>query len=98
VTTTRYRRRPDALWRRSLDAVVVLAAGNAEPVTLAATGPEVWELLAEWRTLDDLAAVLARTHGANPTTVAADVMPLLDELIALGAVDERADDPSRASK
>jgi hypothetical protein len=87
VTTIRYRRRPDALWRRSLDAVVVLPPGTGEPVTLGVTGPEVWELLAEWRTLDDLAALLAELHEADPVAVAADVMPLLDELIALGAVD-----------
>jgi hypothetical protein len=92
MTTTRYRRRPDALWRRSLAAVVVLPRGSDEPITLGATGPEVWELLAEWRTLDDFAAVLAELHAADPATVAADVTRLLDTLIALGAVDARVDE------
>jgi len=86
VTVTRYRRRPDVLWRRSLDAVVMLPAGRDEPITIAGSGPEIWELLAEWRTLDDLVAVLVELHAAEPATVGADVAPLLDYLVTAGAV------------
>ena len=83
----RWRRRPDVLWRRSLDAVVFLPNGVTEPQTLAGTGPEVWDLLAEPRTLDALASVLATAHAAEPATVRADVAPILEQLVELGAVE-----------
>ena len=87
---TRYRRRPDVLWRGSLDAVVLLPAGQNEPTTLGGSGPELWELLAEWRTFDDLVAVLAGLHRAEQALVAGDVAPVLEELIGVGAVDGAA--------
>jgi len=92
VTTERYRRRPDALWRRSLDAVVVLPPGEgAEPVTIGGTGPELWDALADWRTLADLAEALALRHRADADVVAADVAPILERLVACGAVERAAD-------
>jgi hypothetical protein len=91
VTEARLRRRPDALWRRSLDAVVVLPAGADEPVTLGGTGPAVWELLAEWRTVESMVEVLAEAFGAAPQVVEADLRPLLDELVTCGAVQLAAD-------
>ena len=33
-----FRRRPDVLWRRSLDAVVLLPIDAEDPVTIAGTG------------------------------------------------------------
>jgi hypothetical protein len=35
----------DVPWRRSLNAVLCLPLDAPEPVTLAGTGPEVWDLL-----------------------------------------------------
>jgi len=83
----RWRRRPDALWRRSLDAVLVLPAGADEPVTLAGTGPALWELLADPCTVPQLAAVLSEGYDAEPATVEADVRPVVDELVRLGALE-----------
>ena len=91
----RFRRRPDVLWRRSLDAVVLLPAVAEEPVTLLGTGPELWELLAEPRTLEDLAEVLAGLHGVDPAVVRADVAPVLADLVALVTVEEVADSGGR---
>jgi len=87
---TRYRRRPDVLWRGSLDAVVLLPAGQTEPITLGGSGPELWELLAEWRAFDDLVAVLAGLHAADAAIVARDVAPVLEQLVGAGAVDGAA--------
>jgi hypothetical protein len=87
MTTTAYRRRPSVLWRRSLDAVLCLPPNAAEPVTLAGTGPEVWELLQRPHTLPELASELAARHGIDAESVATDVRPALEELAVLGLVE-----------
>ena len=79
---------PGLLWRRSLDAVLVLAPGTTEPLTLAGTGPEVWDLLESPVALPDLTADLAARHDADPSVVAVDVGALLDRLLALGVVEQ----------
>jgi hypothetical protein len=85
------RRRPDVLWRRSLEAVVLLPVDAGDVLTLGGTGPAVWDLLAEWRTFDDLVAVLAAAYGASPAQVAADLEPLIAELEALRALERAAE-------
>jgi hypothetical protein len=85
--TTRWCRRPDVLVRRSLDAVVVLAVEGDELVTLAGTGPEVWDLLAEPRSLRELTEILAARHGAPADVVAADLPPVLRRLTDGGMVE-----------
>jgi hypothetical protein len=85
--TTRWCRRPDVLARRSLDALVVLAVEGDELVTIAGTGPQVWDLLAEPRSLAELAEILATRHAVADDVVAADVPPLLRGLTAAGVVE-----------
>ena len=79
------------LWRRSLDAVVILPTGADDVVTLGGTSPAVWELLAEWRTVDDLVSVLGAAFLASPEQVRTDLVPVIAELEALGAVETAAD-------
>jgi hypothetical protein len=86
MTPPAFRRRSDVPWRRSLDAVLFLPPGATEPVTLAGTGPEVWDLLEDPHSLHALAAELAARHGTDPEVVAGDVSPVLEELAALGVV------------
>jgi hypothetical protein len=76
------------LWRRSLDAVVLLPPGLDEPVTLAGSGPALWELLVEPGTVGQLATVLAREHDADPATIEADIVPVIERLAAIGAVEQ----------
>jgi hypothetical protein len=78
---------PAVLWRRSADAVLFLPPGAPAPLTLAGSGPEIWELLLEPRTLDALVTLLAAAHGADPDQVRADVEPVLDQLLASGAIE-----------
>jgi hypothetical protein len=87
VKTATYRRCPDVLWRRSLDAVLCLPPGAGEPVTLAGTGPEVWDLLERPQTLTEIATELADRHEAHAEIVAQDVLPVLEHLTALGVVE-----------
>jgi len=86
MTTPSYRRSPDVPWRRSLDAVLCLPPGASEPVTLAATGPEVWGLLERPCSLDEMASELARWHGIDAQAVARDVTPILERLTELRLV------------
>ena len=86
--STRWRRRADAQWRRSLDAVVLLPADADEPVTLPGTGALVWDLLEVPATLDELVETLAEVFGADPAVVARDVEALLvrlDDMVAIEA-------------
>src|SRR5262249_29421196 len=83
MTATSYRRHPDVLWRRSLEAVLGLPPGSSEPVTLAGTGPEVWDLLERPCSIDELASELAQRHGTDAETVARDVLPVVERLAEL---------------
>lgn len=87
TNTGRLRRRPDVLWRRSPDAVLLLPPGASEPVTLTGTGLDLWDLLAVPTSSADLARVLAARYGADPADVEADVVPVLDELAGCGALE-----------
>jgi hypothetical protein len=81
-------RSPATLRRDGPFGVVLLAPRDAEPRALAGSAVVVWEALAEPVSRGDLVADLAAAFGADPATVAADVAPLLDALLASGAVVE----------
>jgi hypothetical protein len=81
-----WRRRDDVLWRRSLDAVILLPVGVDDPLTLPGTGASVWDLLEEPTTLAELVATLAEAYDTDPAVVEHDVLELLSELEELGAV------------
>lgn len=86
VQEARWRRREDVLWRRSLDAVVVLPAGTDEPVAIAGTGAAVWDLLEEPGTLDEIVEALLERYEADAAVVSHDVVELLERLAEMGAV------------
>jgi hypothetical protein len=81
-----WRRRDDVLWRRSLDAVILLPVGADDPRTLPGTGAIVWDLLEEPTSLAELVATLAEAFEEDPAVVEHDVSALLAELEDLGAV------------
>jgi hypothetical protein len=85
------RRRPDVLWRRSLDAVLVLPSAADDVVTLAGTGVDVWALLETWTTVEQLTEALAAAFAADPAVVRADIATLLDSLDDLGVLESAAD-------
>jgi len=74
------------VWRATLTAVVVLAVDGPEPLVLAGTGNDVWTLLAEPRTLDELVAVMVERYSGDATVIAADVSALLARLSDAGVV------------
>ncbi len=75
------------MWRRSLDAVLVLPPAIDEPLTLAGTGAALWDLLAVPTSTDGLVEALAARYGSDRRTVEADILPVLSELEAIGAVE-----------
>ena len=82
-----WRRSPAVLWRRSLDAALVLSPALDDPLTMAGTGADLWDILAVPTSTDDLVAALAVRYGAAPSVVAVDIVPVLAELEAMGAIE-----------
>ncbi len=80
--TARYRRSDHVLWRRSHGAVLVMSPGHHEVVSLQGPGTALWELLALPATAAEVIRSLASMYGIAPETVAGDVAPLLDDLVA----------------
>ena len=78
----------DVVWRRSLDAVLILPAGAVEPLTLAGSGLQLWELLEEPISIADLTSTLAEIHEVNETVVAHDLDVVLERLVKFGIVEE----------
>jgi len=78
----RFVRSPHVLQRRTLETFVLLAVDGDEPVILAGTGADVWALLAEARTLEEVVDTLAEHYSGDPAVIAADVSALLDTLVA----------------
>jgi len=88
--TTRWQRRPDTGWRATLGGLVLLPHRRSDPVTLAGSAVALWTQLAHPTSEPDLARRLAEQFDADAVEVARDIRPLLDELLALGAVEKVA--------
>jgi hypothetical protein len=76
-----------ALWRRVGSSVVILRPGTP-PFRIAGSGGAVWDLLGAPISPADIVAALAAAFDAPSEVVAADVLPLLDDLLDRGAVEE----------
>ena len=79
-------RRADVLWRDTLDAVLVRPPGGVEVVKLAGTGRALWAALEEPQRFTDLCADLGATHDADVSVIAADLTPVVSDLIARGVL------------
>jgi hypothetical protein len=90
VNEVRLRRKTDVLWRRSLDAVLVLPRGTVELLTLFGSGPDVWDLLAKPISMPHLVRELAIRHDADLAVVEAGLGPVIDRLVAIGAIERVA--------
>jgi hypothetical protein len=87
--TTRWRRHPQALWRRSGDRVLVLTSGGDGPLLLTGVGCVSWELLASPMAEGELFATLGELYGVDDDRVVGDIVPFLEQLAAAGAVSSR---------
>lgn len=83
MTTGRsWARSPEALWRDTLDATVVLGR-SAEPLRLRGTARPLWKALEAGGTSEELAALVA---GTTDPEVIADLERALGTLVEAGAV------------
>jgi len=76
-----------ALWRAGEFGVVVLPEHADDPVTLAGSGALLWELLARPRPLPDVVDELAGLYGADVEVVERDLEPVVERLVAIGALE-----------
>jgi Coenzyme PQQ synthesis protein D (PqqD) len=83
--TDRLVRSPNVLWRRTLRGVVLRPVGG-KAVMLDGSGWLVWDALAAPATLEELSDQLAARTGGEAKIIAADVQPVLDQLVRLKAV------------
>jgi len=81
------------LWRYTADGVTVLPLDADAPFTLTGPGATLWGALRNPQTADTAAQTLAETYGVPVETAAAEVRPLLDQLVELGAVTVEDVDP-----
>ena len=84
----RYQRAAGAVWRNAHGCAFVLPQPGSEIVVLAGTGHDLWRLLAEPMSIDQVAHCLAETYDVPADAVTRDVAPILDELASRGVLDE----------
>jgi hypothetical protein len=85
----RYRRSGNCLWR-SFAGEVLLSGADSDIRTLAGTAADVWSVLTEPMSAEEIATRLARVYRAPSELITRDVAALLGELENLGYVDEVA--------
>ena len=79
--------RNPAVLQQDLDGEVLLRLPQgSEVLHLNDSASALWRALDEPRTLDEIAALLAETYAIDPDVVRADVLALLPELQARGAL------------
>jgi hypothetical protein len=84
-------RRHDLASRRAGEEVVVLDLASATYHGLNPSGALLWEALGDWKTDEELAAVLVRTFGLTSDAAAGDVERFLDTCAGAGLVEVRSD-------
>jgi hypothetical protein len=86
----RWCKRADTLERSLPSGVLLLPARGDDVILLAGTGRELWGLLTEPRSTDELTAELARRYAGDASNIRADIEAVLTELERDGVVGEEA--------
>ncbi|HNJ98551.1 MAG TPA: PqqD family protein [Ilumatobacteraceae bacterium] len=86
--TTRWSRTAGVTSRAALGQVVLLAPGSIDPIAIVAPADELWELLQQPRTLDELVTELA--DGADETLVRDALAAVLQRMAAAGVISPDA--------
>ena len=82
-------RRADVLWRRVIEGVLIQPRGAEEPILLTGSGGALWDELADPTRFEELVGRLARAHRADREEVAADIAPVIEELVGRGVLVDR---------
>jgi hypothetical protein len=91
VTDTLLVRSPDVLTRSFADEVLLASPAGGDVDRLEGSAAEVWDLLEEPRSMEDLVSTLARAYGVPAEQVRSGVEALLRELLERGWVYEIQD-------
>lgn len=83
---TRWVRASDAIWRTSVDRVIVSLPRAQQLLILTGTAAELWHALAEPVTVEGLSRQMSTTFDGSAETIAADIAHSLQELTRQGAV------------
>jgi len=86
LTGLRYQRAPDAIWRRSMSAVLVVCAAHDEPLALEGGGVHLWEVLRTPASVEEVAMTLATSLRAEIGQVRAEVTVAIERLLRCGAL------------
>jgi hypothetical protein len=78
MSPRRFVRDPHVLWRRTLDAVLVLSPSADAAELVTDPGPALWSLLFEPRTVEDLENLVAAPNGRDADIVRDIVTRLVD--------------------
>lgn len=92
VDTVEYRRRDNYVYRLTVGEhlLVALHARSDEPLyALTPTGALLWERLAQWATVEQLADALVNEYEVSVDEARADVREFIDQLGLLNAVEQR---------
>ena len=92
VDTVEYRRRDNYVYRLTVGEhlLVALHARSDEPLyALTPTGALLWERLAQWATVEQLAEALVDEYEVSAEEARADVREFIDQLGLLNAVEQR---------
>lgn len=79
-------RNPDVLQQDLDGEVLLLLPEGSKVLHLNDSASALWLALDEPRTLDEVAALLAETYAADPDVIRADLLALLPDLQARGAL------------
>jgi hypothetical protein len=82
----RWARDERVLWRLGPGFVVLLAPGDAAPISLRGTGVALWAALDRPRTVPEVVAQLAGEFDADPDVVRPDIEPVIARLAEAGAI------------
>ena len=97
-SSARFQRRPEVLWRRTANGVVLLPPDSPEPLLVVGGGP-LWDLLSEARGLDYIVGRLTKRFGVDRSEVSEAVAEALGGLVAADAVHVLSDPlTSRSSR
>jgi hypothetical protein len=81
-----WRRRSGVLERRASDGLLLLPVDGHDVTLLAGTGLQLWEVLREARSTDELTRALQGRYAGDSNTIRADLEAALAELEHAGLV------------
>jgi hypothetical protein len=87
--TDSVRRSPAALYRSVGDETVLALPDSEEFLTLSASATELWGLLGEPRTVEELVELIADRYAVHRSAIAADVEAVLVDLRGRGLVEAK---------